>query len=430
MRWLFVVLALLPLAVDFGALRPYEPIKIVLFEIAVASALAVAAVIVIRRRRPWRSIAAKLGSLDAAVALYFSALALGTIFSVDPARSFRGTDERLTGLLWYAALTVCYFLVRLAIDERDCSRFMRALTAASVPVSAYGLLQWLGYDLDGLRQAFPLYGLTGPMRAFSTLGHPVFLGTYLAMVMPMALHLGSDRAQLARWRLLGALAFVLAGSTVLVTYSRAAWFAALGAAAAYLLLRRARTSRFYLRATVISGMFIVVFIGGLWLIRQPLLASPNAFLYRLGSMTDLAEGSGLHRWNDWRYAATLLRWRPLAGYGLDTYMLYAVLRPKEAGERNRDFKEADPSVSDRIHNIVLDTAWNGGLVALAALAYLVFAAVRVGQRALVRNRGAGAAFLSGLVAYALANQLAFDFSISGVFVYAYLAGLAVIADSS
>ena len=189
MHWLLGWLAGLPLWIDLSASRPYEPIKIILFEAGVAAAFAVAAF------RAWRRgildecsrIAAQAHALDAAVVLFVAALALSTATSVDPARSYWGSEERLTGMLFYWHGLLLYLLARFGTVRQDWRFFARSCVLVAFPVVVYGIMQWFGIDVPGLERAFPIFGRSGPGRAFATLGHPNFLGAYLAMVAPLFL---------------------------------------------------------------------------------------------------------------------------------------------------------------------------------------------------------------------------------------------------
>ena len=205
MRVLFCVLALLPLAVNFFADLPYEPVKIGIFEVSVTLALGISlAAILLRRRETQRRLSGlRLHALDWCVLGLFGALALSTIFSLNPAASFVGSEERGTGLWYYWNLLLMYFLLRIWATSAGWKIFLRLSCIVVLLVSAYGIMQWLGWDLPGLKGAFPLYGRSGPTRVFATLGHPNFLGTYLAMFVPLGIWSWRSDPRRA-WRLLAA----------------------------------------------------------------------------------------------------------------------------------------------------------------------------------------------------------------------------------
>lgn len=425
-------LAFLPLVADFGDSRPYEPAKIALFEGAVLLAFIAAVIAAFREPEAWRGLIARSRALDVAVAIFFISLAIGSIFSVDPVRSFFGSEERRTGLLFYACLTAAYYLIRFGVKAGEWRVFIRSSSLAVLAAAAYGVAQGFGFDVNGLRHSFPLYGITGPERAFSTIGHPLFLGAYLAMVASLLLAQTLDAREDRSWRIVAAVALSFSVLATAFTYSRTAWLAYIIGLSVFAVLRLPRTPRAYARLLTFAGSTFGTLVIVLLIVKPLLLRSPDPFLYRLGSAASLAEGSGLVRVNDWRYAVSLLPERPLTGYGLDTYMQFAASRPKDPGERNRDFREVDPSISDRIHNIFLDTAWAGGILAVAALLFLLYAAGRAARTALVaapRQRLKIAACIGGLAAYLTANQLAFDFSMNAILASVFLAGIAASVDA-
>jgi hypothetical protein len=106
-----------------------------------------------------------------------------SIVSVAPAQSVLGGFGRGTGLLVVGSAALLFFLVQS--DARTASG-VRALVdvtlLGSVPVCLMALAQAKGWD--------PLPGVWDPaivrMRVRSTLGSHIFLGSYLAMVVPLA----------------------------------------------------------------------------------------------------------------------------------------------------------------------------------------------------------------------------------------------------
>ncbi|MBI4458314.1 O-antigen ligase family protein [Candidatus Uhrbacteria bacterium] len=424
MHWLLGWLAGLPLWINLSAPRPYEPIKIFLFEAGIAAALVVA--ISRMRRRGLLAevdrISAKAHVLDAAVTLFVTALAVSTVTSVDPAQSFWGSNERLTGLVFYWHCLLLYVIVRFNATREDWRFFSRGCLLAAALVSAYGILQWFGIDAPGLERAFPVFGRSGPGRAFATLGHPNFLGAYLAMVAPLVLWIALDKRS-RWWRRAALLTLPAMLAATALTYSRGAWIAFVGGLVVFACLARRRSRRWY--ALGAGGFVIaaVVAVGCLIAIKPKLLASSNSFLFRLGTVVDWERGSNLVRIRDWSYLLSLMPARPLTGYGLDTYMDFAAGRHKDENEKSRDIDYPDPSVADRAHNVFLDVLWAGGVLALAAFVAVIIAAARRlrGLFAADRDRRFQAAVAAGLAAYLIGNLLSFDFSVSAVYAFLFLA---------
>ena len=90
-----------------------------------------------------------------------------------------------------------------------------ALTAG---VSAgYGLLQTLGFD--------PFRWTVidwGAFRSFGTLGNPDMFGAYLVLALPLTVGLALSERD-PRWKTAARVAFVLVGTAIFTSLTRAAW---------------------------------------------------------------------------------------------------------------------------------------------------------------------------------------------------------------
>lgn len=424
---LFLSFAILPLVVDFGRELPYEPIKILLIESAAVVALATAFVIVFSQRATgiFGRLAANLNRLDQAIVVWVVVLSLSTAFSVDPSASFWGSAERGTGFLYYWCLAGIYFVVRYAARPRDWRLFLRLSSAVACVVSAYGTLQWLGMDAPGLRNAFMLYGRSGPTRAFATFGHPNFLGVYLAMMLPVTWYLWRVEKRKAL-RFAVAVSGFLSVAALVLTYSRGAWLGAMAGTVVLLIFRLKESGKWDWRIPAVFSVAVVAVCGLLVWQAPRLKTSANSFAYRVGTAFDFSQGSTLARTAEWSYAVRLLPARPTLGYGLDTYIRYAGERLKDPAERNRDFQVADPSLADRLHNFVLDVLWSSGLVGLVAFGIvLVLAFIRIRKLFIqhTESRRWLALLCSLLVVYLACNLTGFDFSVSGLWFFLLLAAV-------
>ncbi|MCJ7653767.1 MAG: hypothetical protein MUO97_00435, partial [Dehalococcoidia bacterium] len=110
---------------------------------------------------------------------------LATAASITPAISFWGSYFRKAGLL----TLICWILFFLIVAQqiRNRTQLLRAvytLLLSSGIVSILGILQYLFPDVM-LRVIHSIY--TG--RVFSTVGNPLFLSSFLAMVIPFTLAL-------------------------------------------------------------------------------------------------------------------------------------------------------------------------------------------------------------------------------------------------
>jgi O-antigen ligase len=137
------------------------------------------------RRLNWRNIFSS--PLHLAI-LTFGLLAIvSTAASITPAISFWGSWDRQSGLL----ILICWILFFLIVAQqiRNRAQLFRAvytLLLSSGVVSIVGILQHLSPDLMLKVLQIP-FTMTG--RISSTIGNPLFLSSFLAMVIPFNLAL-------------------------------------------------------------------------------------------------------------------------------------------------------------------------------------------------------------------------------------------------
>ncbi len=148
---------------------------------------------------------------------------LATLSSTSPHDSLWGSYERKQGLLTqWSYLTVFLLTATQLRTRRQGTRLWDVLIWGSAPVVVYSLIQAVGLDPLNWRS-----DSTAPI--VSTVGRSNFLGSYLAMILPLTV--GRALITKRRWFYL----WLAAGQLIclLMTQARAAW---LGAAVALLVL--------------------------------------------------------------------------------------------------------------------------------------------------------------------------------------------------
>lgn len=183
--------------------------------------------------------------LSGPMAFFIIVSVLGGIASQDPLLSLsRILYYTLTGFLLYAVAFLC-------VGSGRTLHFVKATVLVSGVVAAYGTLEFiLGYP-PLLEKVYsdqnPLYfsfvgsktGFGGAHRIHSTLCHPVYLGLYLVLHLPLALWLALE-GRPPRARILGGACFVLMSAALLLTFSRGSWAAFLVGLGVYLVRRGRR----------------------------------------------------------------------------------------------------------------------------------------------------------------------------------------------
>lgn len=334
------------------------------------------------------------------------ALALATLFSRDPSVSFVGRYNSFADGVW--ALGLCaglYSVIAGGLDERQRRWTKGAALGAGALVGVYGVLQALGKEPFELSERLPMG------RAVSTLGSPVHLGAYLAMLLPLAV--SESLAPKALPRGLAAGALVLIAGCLLGTVSRGAWLAGLAGLAAYFALARggklwaefAWRSR---RTAVLAAAAALVLAGAIWALRssgRPFLAS------------DLARAEG------WRVAWQLFLREPWLGHGPDTFEQVFREHRTEAFMRVEGWRHHH----GHAHNDLLQSLVTTGFFGAAAYAGLWLALFLAARSALrVDSFREDAAALSGaLLSFFISlkfNPMSVEVWVTGAALAGLLAG--------
>jgi putative inorganic carbon (HCO3(-)) transporter len=273
------------------------------------------------------------------------AAALSTVASVDPPISLWGSYERQQGLLALAAGLALFLLAGTGLRTRgQVDQLLAVLAWGSLPVAGYALLQAAGLDAWTWRSdaASPL---------LSTLGRSNFLGSYLALVVPLA----AGRLALAGRRWPYALLLAAQGLALVLTRARGA-YAGLVAAALAGLLAWALSTRDRRPALValalLAGLVLVLGVSG----------GPGR-----AALFDPDAGSTAARLTIWRAGLPLAAARPALGYGPETLRaVFAGVYPPELV-----YYQGRAVAVDRAHNLWLDLALASGAAGVLAWAALL-----------------------------------------------------------
>jgi putative inorganic carbon (HCO3(-)) transporter len=384
----FLALAFVPALYNPWADLPYEPIKIqtICFIAVLLLVFGVAILILSHGTFNYH----KITRLDWVVVLFGTVLILSSLFSANPGLSFWGSEERGMGLWFYFHLFLIYLSCRLYLEKRVLQIFFKICVVVAGLISFYALIQSLGFDILGLQDFFLLYGRTGPRRVFSTLGHPNFLGAYLALILPWILA-WYRQASSAKPRLLLAGIFVVQSLALILTYSRGAWLGAVMGLLIYFSMQK--TKKMHLMYFSIILMIIFLSFPNLW--------------SRLSTSFEWRSGSSLVRLNEWRASFELISKRPLLGHGLETYDIFS------GGSRPY---EVDRAPMDRLHNFWLDALWSNGFIGLLAVLAIIIEVIKRLRKLGRENNKLTAPLAASFGAYLVMNQFSFDFSISALFV--------------
>lgn len=397
-----IIVGVVPLLLDLPRLDHtyYAPKARALYILTPVLAVAWATWIV--RDRQWDRLAL------VAAGMFVAAAAAATALSVNPQWSLRGAPWRNEGLgthLGYAATFLASLVVARAGRARTWARV--ALLGGTV-AAAYGVAQYLGYDwLVRDSQRLDWY------QAFSTSGHPNFLGMYMVLLMPVA-----AAAALTAHRTRALVCCLSAAGVIylaaLCTYSRGAWAALAGAVALFGIflvpqIRYVRMGRVLALAGILAGITIAFLIPGGPLAPRAEYINPVA---RARSVLELQSSGMRARPYLWTHTVTLLAKRPILGYGPETL---ALVFPQDWNAEKQALFGEFPLTIDKAHNDTLDLAMSVGVLGVLAFWGVLGLSLRRGWRA----AGAGdphallaSALTAGIAAYWF--DLQFHFSVVSV----------------
>lgn len=293
--------------------------------------------------------------------IYVLLAGIATLLSISPYISFWGSSYRHDGFIALLLYTFAYLMAR---NAKSIQRyFFQALTVTSLMVSVYAILQF--YKIDPVPHG--MYHLDWVGLAFSTMGNPNFLGSYLTLSLPIPLYL-----YFYKEKKMGLVAYMVLFLALLATRTRGAWIGSFIGLLSFLFYHRhaygfkkQETRRVI---TVIAASFAVLIFF--------MLTSGDTFLTRFLSIfldfskiirqEEGAELGGSYRVYLWGKVLELIRMKPLFGHGLDT--MYLAMNEQFRPEIIYDFGRY--MNWDKAHNEYLNIAVSSGIPSL--IFYLAF----------------------------------------------------------
>jgi hypothetical protein len=180
--WL-AALAIIPVIYNPHGLMGFQPNKVVFLRMFASITVAAWIIRVIEQPPAFSSVDGRLRSLlKNPLVLLLSALVLAygtaTAFSVYPAASFWGSPEYRQGMVTFLSQMVILGSVATCLRTLEqLERLVTVIAASSLPLAFYAMIERYGID--------PLHVNMDPVRVCSLIGHPIYLGGYLLMVLPL-----------------------------------------------------------------------------------------------------------------------------------------------------------------------------------------------------------------------------------------------------
>ena len=385
---------------------PYITGKNFTFRIIVEIVLALYVLLAVREPKYRPSTSPLMWSMGA----FMVWMALATIFSVDPVKSFWSNFERMDGFITQLHLFALFVVAGAVLTaERWWERFFQVSIAASMIQGLYALFQilhWFGFAPSS----------QSGVRADTTFGNAIYLAVYMLFMFFITLFLLiRERASVtARWLYGTALVLQLIG--LYYTETRGALIGLIGGlilAALYtaLFAQGPQWKKFRTYSLWSVGAIAVLIIGFLLVRNTPFVQHSNT-LQRLASIS-LVDRTTQARFLIWGEAWQGFVEKPIIGWGQENFS-YVFNEFYNPGMYDQE------QWFDRAHNAFVDWAIAGGAPAfLLYISFFGLAAWALYRSELsVPEQGV----LIGLIAaYAFNNLTVFDNLISYIYFFLLLA---------
>lgn len=290
----------------------------------------------------------KRTSFDPELFIFGIIVFLSFVFSINKYRS-------LCVFLGLAGYIGIYYLLVDNFSRDMWRRLLGLIVFIGTGLSVYGLLQYFG--------CLPNFWWISEKSLASTyVNHNQFAG-YLELVIPLTLgFIFSNRKKALGYKLVLIAALVLMASAFVLSQSREAWLclAASLVVVGILLLRRAGFSRRRITLLFLLIVFVFVLIA---------FISPKA-LRQAGKImiTESEKESFQDRWKIWQGSISMIKDKPLFGWGLGTFAQgFLRFKPKDL-EKKADFA----------HNDYIQVAAESGIFGLIAMLWILVFLLREG----------------------------------------------------
>jgi O-antigen ligase len=330
-------------------------------------------------------------SVLAFVAINFAASFAG----VNVNHSLWGNFERMGGAYYIAHLTALYFYVLMLgqMQGKYLQWFLKFLLWMGIAVAVNGIFGWL--HLPTVVQDPSL-----PGRVSSTLGNPIYLGSYLIIPLFLALFFAYSAEgwfRKAGYYILGfisLLGILLSGTRGAVIGLLAGGFISV---IIYLFFSPSKKIRFY----GFIGVAVLIAVSSVMFVYNDKLPAGST-LQRIFKLKDSNTEARLIQW---KTALDGFKDHPVLGVGPENYYIIANFY------YHPEIFQYDKSWFDKPHNYILEILVTDGIVGLIAyLSMLLFVVVALykGYKSELFSGAEMSFLLAALLAYQIQNLFVFD----------------------
>ena len=306
---LVAIVFLVPLAMNPYSLANFEPIKLTILKIFAAFILA----IWIAKTIETGKVEIKLSPLYLPIVLLLVLGVIATISSINHNLSLFGKLYRYDGLVTLLLYVFVYYTTLNFVNKtKQLKILLGGLFASSIIIGGYGIAQHFGFDFMAWNKNMDV------TRSFSTFGNAVFFGSYITLVLPLALIALLPKRNVLL-KSLASLSFALLLANLVFSFTRAAWLG-FGISIILMFIFIFRKIRKNIAALIIIAVLIAAVVLTI------ALPSPGQISGRSSrTVSDRLEetaqpgGTVRSRIYAWGVALDAIKDKPLTGFGPDTF---------------------------------------------------------------------------------------------------------------
>ncbi len=275
-----------------------------------------------------------------------------------------------------------YFLVFLFtinyFDKNDLKKLSRSLIYLSIPVIFYGFMQYLQLD-------FPFWEKPeGRMDLFSTIGNVNWYGAFLTALIPVLIQAALEEKTYSGFFWLYSLVLFSATATVVMTYSRAAFFSMILSlifgAVLFAMMNGFRISAGAIKTTAAYAL-IVLSVAGIFSFNNFISGTRFAeggFFNRMKAGFSTADHNIAQRLFVWRVTLEMFRQKPILGVGCGMFKVkYLDYQKSYLDSLNNDaYYDEIAGNAKEAHNEYVQMAAETGVAGLICMLYFFFSIYR------------------------------------------------------
>jgi len=309
----------------------------------------------------------KISPIFISTLIFIEILALSTWKSINPQRSFWGTIERMEGFLTLLHFFI-FFLILVSVfrKRKDWLDFLRFPVFLSVLIGLAGIIQKMGlfHFYAKIEPGFP--------RISATFGNAVFYGSYLVLIIFLAIFFGLFEER-KKFKILFWTITIFNFVLLLLTGTRGAWIGMISGiflfSIWFLFFSKFQEEK---RKTFLFSIFLLSLFFLLFLSLSKLGYLPKtSFLERYELIfSNLVEFKDPRAFT-WKLGIDAWRKNPIFGFGLESfsYLYDKNYQASSIAEIPED------TFFDRSHNKYIDILVSNGILGLASYLAIFFSAI-------------------------------------------------------